>query len=183
MDRRPRPAAHSQRLKPDEMLYVGRLTAGGTIPGMQSVRRAPRQELGSGVLIGLTQVGETVVDFPAEIKQLAELNHIPIAADFSAPLIPQSYLPFRALPGRWAHIGIATAWPSTPAELIDEHDLTSLETDRSLLGANGQFRSRQRQLEMAAFAQPTGPQKIEPFSRNSSKPMASATTNAPSFRK
>ncbi len=42
-----------ERVKPDEMLYVGRLMAGGVVPGMQTVRRAPRQEMGSGVLIGL----------------------------------------------------------------------------------------------------------------------------------
>lgn len=114
------------RVKPDEMIYVGRLTAGGVVPGMQSVRRAPRQEMGSGVLIGLPQAGETVVDFPAEIKQVAEQNKIPIAVDFSSPLLPQSYLPPATLPGRWAHIGIATAWPSTPAEMIDEHDLSAL---------------------------------------------------------
>ena len=109
-----------ERVKPDEMLFVGRLMAGGVVPGMQTVRRAPRQEMGSGVLIGLTQVGESVVDFPAEIKQIAELNKLPIVADYSAPLLPQSYLPPAILPGRWAHIGIATAWPSTPAEMIDE---------------------------------------------------------------
>ena len=114
------------RVKPDEMVYVGRLTAGGVVPGMQTVRRAPRQEMGSGVLIGLTQVGETVVDFPAEIKQIAELNKIPIVADYSAGLLPQSYLPSSALPGRWVHIGIASAWPSTPAEMIDEADLSRL---------------------------------------------------------
>ena len=121
-----------ERVKPDEMVYVGRLAAGGAIPGMQTVRRAPRQEMGAGVLIGLTQVGETLVDFSAEIKQIAELNHIPIAADYSAPLLPQSYLPPATLPGRWAHIGIATAWPSTPAEMIDETDLEHLS---DLVGA------------------------------------------------
>ena len=45
------------RVKADEMVYVGRLTAGGVVPGMQTVRRAPRQEMGSGVLIGLTPGG------------------------------------------------------------------------------------------------------------------------------
>ncbi|MGB9405600.1 MAG: M20/M25/M40 family metallo-hydrolase [Candidatus Acidiferrales bacterium] len=113
-------------VKADEMLYVGRMLPGGIVPGMQTIRRAPRRELGSGVLIGLTQVGETIVGFPAEIKQVAEISKIPIVADFSAPLIPRSYLPAPDLPGRWAHVGIATAWPSTPAEMIDSRDLSAL---------------------------------------------------------
>jgi putative aminopeptidase len=151
-----------QSVKPDEMLYVGRLTAGGVIPGMQTVRHAPRQEMGSGVLIGLTQVGETVVDFPAEIKQIAELNKIPIAVDYSAPLIPQGYLPGSALPGRWAHLGIATAWPSTPAELIDETDLKNLSG--LLENYIGTGSAKSAWLAMTAdgrLAKPAGAQKIE----------------------
>ncbi len=125
-----------EREKPDEMLFVGRLMAGGIVPGMQTIRRAPRQEMGSGVLLGLTEVGESVVEFPAEIKQIAELNKIPIAADYSAPLIPQGYLPSSALPGRWAHVGIASAWPSTPAEMIDANDLKYLsELIEAYIGA------------------------------------------------
>src|SRR5580704_16922509 len=149
------------RVKPDEMVYVGRLTAGGVVPGMQTVRRAPRQEMGSGVLIGLTQVGETVVDFPAEIKQTAELNKIPIVADYSAGLHPQSYLASSPLPGRWVHIGIATAWPSTPAEMIDENDLYRLKDlieayvgaqlpGGSMSGSNSDY-----------FPDPSDPHKIE----------------------
>ncbi len=150
-----------ERVKPDEMLYVGRLMAGGVVPGMQTVRRAPRQEMGSGVLIGLTQVGESVVDFPAEIKQIAELNHIPIVADYSAPLLPQSYLPPATLPGRWAHVGIATAWPSTPAEMIDKRDLISLEKlIEAYIGAQAS-NSEQASAGDAVSRPPTGSQKIE----------------------
>src|SRR5271155_1047768 len=152
-----------ERAKFDEMLYVGRLTAGGVVPGMQTVRRAPRQEMGSGVLIGLTQVGETVVDFPAEIKQIAELHHIPVAADYSAPLLPQSYLPSSTLPGRWAHIGIATAWPSTPAETIDQHDLSLLaELLAGYEGARSSWKSAADRIPADTAAKPsTGAQKIE----------------------
>jgi putative aminopeptidase len=113
-------------LKADEMLYVGRLLPGGIIEGMQTVHRAPRRELGSGVLIGLSQAGESLVEFPAEIKQTAELNHVPLVVDYSAGPMPRSYLALPELPGRWAHVGIATAWTSTPAELIDSADLAHL---------------------------------------------------------
>ena len=150
-----------ERVKPDEMLYVGRLMAGGVVPGMQTVRRAPRQEMGSGVLIGLTQVGESIVDFPAEIKQIAELNHIPIVADYSAPLLPQSYLPPATLPGRWAHIGIATAWASTPAEMIDETDLKHLSgLVEAYVGAQSLGGSHFSSVD-DRVPNPTGVQKIE----------------------
>ena len=39
-------------LQPDEMIYVGRLFAGGPITGSENLRRAPRKEPGSGVLLG-----------------------------------------------------------------------------------------------------------------------------------
>ncbi len=150
------------RVKPDEMVYVGRLTAGGVVPGMQTVRRAPRQEMGSGVLIGLTQVGETVVDFPAEIKQIAELNKVPIVADFSTGLLPQSYLPAAALPGRWVHLGIATAWPSTPAEMIDEKDLEHLsDLLEAYAGAKADGGSGSGETVDVGFGRPPGPQKME----------------------
>jgi len=115
-----------EEVKADELLYVGRLMAGGPIAGTQGIRRAPRRDLGSGVLIGMPETGETLAGFPAEIKQLADANKIPAAVDYAAPLIPQSYLTPPALPGRWVHVGIATAWPSTPAEMIHYPDLEQL---------------------------------------------------------
>ena len=149
------------RVKPQEMIYVGRLTAGGVVPGMQTVRRAPRQEMGSGALIGLTQVGENVVDFPAEIKQIAELNKIPIVADYSAGLLPQSYLAAVPLPGRWAHIGIATAWPSTPAEMIDEADLGHLsDLLEAYIGAKSPGGNSSATAD-GKIQRSAGPQKIE----------------------
>jgi putative aminopeptidase FrvX len=112
--------------KADEMIYVGRLLPGGAIEEMKTVHRAPRRELGSGVLIGLPQVGESLVNFPAEIKQTAELNHVPIVVDYSASVLPRSYLPLPDLPGRSVHLGIASDWASTPAEMIDSADLAHL---------------------------------------------------------
>lgn len=114
------------QLHPDELLYIGRLISGGTIAGMQTVRRAPRRELGSGVVLGLTEKGETLTGFPAEIEQLGELSKIPVVTDYSAPLISPGYLLAPQLPGRSVHLGIATAWSSTPAEIIDTADLAKL---------------------------------------------------------
>jgi putative aminopeptidase len=114
-------------MKPDEMIYVGRLFPGGPVAGMESVRRAPRREPGSGVLIGMEETNGTPAGLAADLKELADSNKIQIDTDFSASLIPRSYLALPPLPAKWAHLGIATDWSDTPAELIDTADLTNLE--------------------------------------------------------
>src|SRR5271169_4715801 len=106
-------------MKPDEMIYVGRLFPGGPVAGMEGVRRAPRREPGSGVLIGMEETNGTPAGLAADLKQLADSNKIQIDTDFSASLVPRSYLAGPPMPAKWAHLGIATDWPNTPAELID----------------------------------------------------------------
>ncbi len=115
-----------EKVKPEEMVFVGQLAASGTIAGMKTVRRAPRREMGSGVLIGMSEVGESLAGFPAELEQSAELNKITIATDYAAAVLPTFRFEQAKLPGRWGHIGIATAWPTTPAEMIDSADLVSI---------------------------------------------------------
>jgi putative aminopeptidase len=114
-------------MKPDEMIYVGRLFPGGPVAGMEGVRRAPRREPGSGVLIGMEETNGTPAGLAADLKQLADSNKIQIDTDFSASLLPRSYLAGPPMPAKWAHLGIATDWPNTPAELIDISDLANLE--------------------------------------------------------
>jgi putative aminopeptidase FrvX len=111
----------------DEMIYVGRLLPGGLAPGMENVRRAPRREPGSGILIGLEETNGTPTGFAAELKQLADSSKLAINTDFSASLLPHDYLPPPPMPAKWAHLGIATDWSDTPAELIDAADLADLE--------------------------------------------------------
>jgi putative aminopeptidase FrvX len=115
-----------EEMKPDELIYVGRLTPGNPIAGTQGLKHAPRREPGSGVLIGLEGTDGTLSGLAAEIKQLAAARKIPIAADFSAPLLPSSYLPAPKIPDRTVHLGIAVAWPATPSETIAFPDLTAL---------------------------------------------------------
>ena len=112
----------------DEMIYVGRLLPGGTVPGVQGVHRAPRREPGSGVLLGLEEANGVPGGLAADLEQLADANKIPFATDYSAGIIPSSYLPAPAFPARWAHLGIATAWSDTPSEMIDRHDVAELQT-------------------------------------------------------
>jgi len=110
----------------DEMIYVGRLTPGGAVPGAENVHRAPRRDPGTGVLIGLAQTDGSLDGFGAELKAAADANKIPIISDYSSGLVPPTYLAGPNFPAKWAHIGIGVAWPSTSAELIDSSDLVNL---------------------------------------------------------
>jgi putative aminopeptidase FrvX len=111
---------------PDELIYVGRLTASGPIPGQPELHRAPRLEPGSGILVGTSDASLALSGLAADLKQLAGQNKIPFAEDYSAPLIPQSYLAGSKVPDRMVHLAIASGWPSTPAEMINIHDLEGL---------------------------------------------------------
>jgi putative aminopeptidase len=110
----------------DELMYVGRLLPGGPIPEMETMHRAPRREPGGGVLVGVPQTDGSLPAFATELKQLADANKIPLASDYSASILPRSYLPLPQFPTKWAHIGIATLFPDTPAETIASEDLTNL---------------------------------------------------------
>jgi putative aminopeptidase len=110
----------------DEMIYVGRLLPGGPIPEMETLHRAPRRDLGGGVLVGVQQTDGSLPGFAAELKQLADANKIAFASDYSANILPKSYLPMPQFPAKWAHLAIATSWTDTPAETIDSSDLLNL---------------------------------------------------------
>ena len=116
------------QVKPEELIYVGRLTRGPAAPGPTGMGKEifqPTRHPGSGVLLAEAQE-EQGSPLVSELTQLARQNTIPLATDYSAPLLPRGYLPQPPLPARWAHLGVATAWPSTPAEFLDAHDLGHL---------------------------------------------------------
>jgi len=110
----------------DEMIYVGRMLPGGNVPGMEGVHRAPRREVGSGVLVGLDKSSGELTGISADLEKLARANMIALATDYSAGVVPSSDNATSAFPAKWAHLGIATAWPDTPAELIGAADMDSL---------------------------------------------------------
>ncbi len=121
-----------QHVKADEIVYVGRLlrrTGGGGAAAQaqqQAQPRAPKKEIGSGVLIGAANPDAALEGFAGELKKLADGKSIPASADFSSALPRVSYTRGPELPARFAHLSIATAWASTPAEMIDTRDLANL---------------------------------------------------------
>ena len=110
----------------DEMIYVGRLFAGGPVTGAENLRRAPRKEPGSGVLFAGEETNASPNGFAAELKHVADASKIPFAPDYSAPVVPPSYLPPPQMPPKSAHIGVAIAWADTPAETINAADFDNL---------------------------------------------------------
>jgi len=110
----------------DEMIYVGRLLPGGPVAGIENIHRAPRREPGSGVLVGLEKTDGFAPGLASDLKKLADDNKIPFEIDYSAEIIPPGYFPPPAFPSKWAHIGVATAWPDTPAELLNRDDFEQL---------------------------------------------------------
>jgi putative aminopeptidase len=123
------------KIPADEAIYVGRLRPGGMVPGTEGVRRAPRREPGSGVLLGLAETNDSLSGLAADLKKLADANKILFATDYSVGPVSASYVSAPELPARWAHIGIATAWPDTPAEFVDLYDAAEL---RALLALYAQ---------------------------------------------
>jgi putative aminopeptidase FrvX len=125
----------TQHIKAEEVIYVGRLRraaqGGGAAASTEETqqpaqRRAPKLLPGSGVLIGLQDPDAAPTDLPAALWRMAQENKIPVAVDFSAALPRVTYTRGPELPARFAHLSVATAWPSTPAEFIDFMDLFQL---------------------------------------------------------
>jgi len=115
-----------QEVKADEMVYVGRLLQRRSAQAGRTEPAKLRREPGSGVLVGTTDPQGTLAGLALELKQLGERWQIPLAADSSAPLPRSRYTQGPALPERFVHLGIASKWPSTPAEFIDLNDLDGL---------------------------------------------------------
>lgn len=124
-----------QILKPDELIFVGRLmrrpppAAGAETAPAETAAPVFTQKPGSGVLVGAADPQAELSGLAGDLKQLAGQNKIPFHTDFSAPLVPparRGSLPRAPLPARSVHLAVATAWPSTPAEFLDAHDVADV---------------------------------------------------------
>lgn len=148
-------------LKPDELIYIGRLMRAPAPPANAPAPREPAPGFshapGDGVLIASEKPQEEAGGFAAELKQLASQNSIPVNGDYSAPLEPRGYMAPPPLPQRTVHLSVAAAWPSTPAEVIDGHDVAAL---LALLEAYLQGPPQKLELpEAKALAEPAAPTK------------------------
>src|SRR5712692_3782861 len=122
----------TQHVKADELIYVGRLFLRRASPAGRAEGAAESRVLspppGGGVLISPADREGELASLGADFKRLAEENKIPFALGFSAPLPRVSYTQGPVLPLRSVHLSVATAWPSTPGEVLDLADLQKLVT-------------------------------------------------------
>ena len=111
------------QLKPDEMIYVGRLMR----PPVTCSERASqpqrepapgfKQKPGSGVLVASEKPDAELNGLAAELKQAAGQINVACRDGFfrAAAATRRIHGPGQT-PRRTVHLSIATAWPSTPAE-------------------------------------------------------------------
>jgi len=115
---------------PDEMIFVGHVTANAPADDKSGGASVRAQKLGSGVLIGTAAEGGG--DFVAELKALAETKKIPVTLlSANLPRIA-GYVPGAEYPKQIAEIGVPTLWAETPAETVNRKDAANL---LELLGA------------------------------------------------
>jgi putative aminopeptidase FrvX len=154
-----------QHVKADEMIYVGRLLprrggAGPQAQQQQAQPRSPKKEPGSGVLVGSANPDAALDGFAAELKKLADDNSLPAAADFTTALPRVSYTRGPEPLKRFAHLSIATAWASTPAEQIDAGDLASLVALLELYAQGAASQPKQQDAMFASGASSAAPEKL-----------------------
>ena len=154
-----------QHVQADEMIYVGRLLprrggAGPQAQQQQAQPRSPKKEPGSGLLIGSLNPDAALDGFAAELKKLADDNSLPAAADFTTALPRVSYTRGPEPLKRFAHLSVATAWASTPAEQIDAGDLASLVALLELYAQGATSQPKQRNTMFASDAPSAAPAKL-----------------------
>jgi putative aminopeptidase FrvX len=145
-------------LQPDELIYVGRLTRGPAAAGQREAAPPFKETPGGGVLIASEKPEAEPTGFTAELKQIATQNNIVVKTDYSAPLVPRGgYMLQPKLPERTIQLAVATSWPSTPAEVLNQHDVTALVSllESYLLGHAGKYDFS----EAKALPEPRAPTK------------------------
>jgi putative aminopeptidase FrvX len=113
-------------IHPDEMIYVGRLlpprSSAASTPSASENRAVP----GHGILLGVGDPAVSLTGFPAELKKLADDNHLLLMATAAMPPRIAGYTKPIAMPQRFAQLGVATLFPVTPAETLNISDVGSI---------------------------------------------------------
>jgi putative aminopeptidase FrvX len=113
-------------IHPDEMIYVGRLfpPRGSAASSTSAADKRPLP--GQGILLGATDAAASLAGLPADLKQLADENHLSLTTTVAAPPRIAGYVKPTAFPQRFAQLSVATLFPVTPAETLSISDVGSL---------------------------------------------------------
>lgn len=124
----------------DEMVFVGRMGSRGAGQGAAT---APAP--GAGVLLGVEEGGGAPEGLAAELRALAEKNHIAVTTAAAPAPRMAAYAKGATFPARFAQAGIATAWPVTPAETISSADFAALRELLQVYAGAGKARNSMEQ--------------------------------------
>jgi putative aminopeptidase len=116
-------------LHPDELIYVGRimpLRIEESKPGATPTHEAIPP--GGGVLIGVSDPSAALSGLAAELKKIADSHNLKTQPITAAPPAMISYAKATPLPAHFAHLGVASLYPVTPAETINSADVSALQT-------------------------------------------------------
>jgi putative aminopeptidase FrvX len=116
-------------LHPDELIYVGRIMP----PRIDGSKPTPASTHviippGSGILIGVSDTSTALAGLAEELKKIADSHNVRIQPVAAAPPTMIGYAKATSLPARFAHLGIASLYPVTPAETINTDDVSALQT-------------------------------------------------------
>jgi putative aminopeptidase len=111
-----------REISPDEVIYVSRVTR----PKQDGPGKAA-DALGDGVLLGVKGPGIAKPGIETELKELADHNQI--RARLEAAELPRirGYVEPTPQPERFLVAGVATKFPVTPAEVLNESDASELQ--------------------------------------------------------
>ena len=117
-------------LSPDEMIYVGRLTPHRKTPGTpqsSGVEATPTVfKPGDGILMEVPDESAPLSGLLAELKNNADRHQIALHAELAAPPRIAGYTSPTSFPKRFAHIGVSTLYPGTPAETLSMSDTLNI---------------------------------------------------------
>jgi len=114
---------------PDELIYVGRITP----PRIDESKPAPaitREAIkpGNGVLIGVSDASAALSGLAEELKKIGDSHNVRIQPVTAAPPALAGYAKATPLPSRFAHLGVASLYPVTPADTLSNADVGALES-------------------------------------------------------
>jgi putative aminopeptidase len=115
-------------LHPDELIYVGRIMP-PRIDESKPASAATHEAMtpGSGVVLGVSDASAALSGLAAELKKIGDSHNVRIQPVPAAPPAVTGYAKATPLPAGFAHLGVASLFPVTPAETISNADVGALE--------------------------------------------------------
>src|SRR5438045_843180 len=113
-------------LHPDELIFVGRLLSPKSSPSASPTASGNQNLPGRGILLSVSDPAAPLAGLPADLKRLADENHLSLTETAATPPRIAGYTKPVAMPQRMAQLGVATLFPVTPAETLSILDVGAI---------------------------------------------------------